>query len=333
MNVPHIGKVPRINPVIFAADHRMEDEHGNPTTLDDGPGCTELVFRDMRPALSLERVGRDYIKEHVLVAGGDVARVGQALRDWFSALDPQRDVTTLTRADGRAVVDRVTARGNSPATARRIITVGAAALNHAKREERLLKVPKFQMPASSSPRAEWLTREQVATIMEAPKPERLHRFFMLAFGTGARAQAIEQVKWSAIDWDARSIDYRTPGVNHKNKRRVVAPLSDKLYAYLREEYARRQDDYVIGLGPSGRCTSCYHLAARLMKQLAILVRAPRHICRHTFVSWLLQGDSSRGIAPTPIHIVALLVGDTIGMLERVYGHIGHKDLLRAVNGL
>lgn len=268
-----------------------------------------------------------------MTGGGDVAKARQALRDWTAALGASIDAGTLKRADGRTVVDRVLARGAKPATARRIMAFGIAALNHAKKEERIDKVPTFQMPAMSSPRLRWLTREEHRRLMQTPMSPRLKSFYILAFETGARAEAIEELTWDRVDFEHRTIDYRVPGVIYKNKRRVVVPISNHLLPRLEAMYARRKDAYVIGLSPTGKVTKTYNEAVKVMKAAGIRDAVPRHVCRHTFASWLLQGDEARGVKPVSIERVAKLIGDTVAMVERTYGHLTPKHLLDDVNRL
>lgn len=283
--------------------------------------------RERGAVLTMWDVALDYIEEHCIGAGVDPQRAWGALEDWLYALGPDRDAATLARADGRLVVDRILARGCTSATARRIMTFGNAALNHARKEERLTKVPHFQMPARSESRVRWLSREEHRLLMQRPMPPRLYRFFLLAFGTGARSEAIEELTWDQVDLAQRTINYAKEGVVYKNKRRALVPISDDLYPRIVRMHERRTDDYVIGLGPRGACSTTYHQAKAALKAVGIDEEGvARHVARHTFASWLLQNGVS-------IYEVAKLIGDTVAMVERVYGHLQPKHLLGAINRL
>lgn len=331
MRIARIGRVPRVNPVVFAADHPLVDQFGEPTTWDE-PSC-ELVPAAWPTHYTLERAFRDYAREHAKPRGVCLNRVGIAARDWLVALGPQMDISTegkLRREHGRMVVEHILSRGVKPASARRNMAIGIAALNHARKEERIKTVPKFQMPDQSSPRIRWLTREEHKALMRAPKPPRIYRFWLLAFATGARSRAIEELVWERVNFRERTIDYRVPGVTYRNKRRAVVPISDSLLPRLESAYARRKDDYVIGLGERGAC-SCTYLACKAdLAQIGITEEGvARHVARHTVASWMLQGDPERGIPPASIYDVAQLLGDKVSMVEAVYGHIAPKHLLRA----
>lgn len=282
---------------------------------------------------TLERSLKDYAREHAQPRGVCLNRVGIAARDWMTALCPQMDISTegkLRREHGRTVVDYMLSRKMKPASARRNMAIGIAALNHAKKEERIKTVPKFQMPDQSSPRIRWLTREEHRALMEAPKPERIRKFWTVAFATGARSRAIEELRWSQVNMRERTIDFRVPGVVYRNKRRAVVPISDSLGQHLERFYATRESDFVIGLGERGKCSCTYIPCKEDLAQIGITeYGVARHVARHTVASWLLQGDPERGIPPASIYDVAQLLGDKVSMIERTYAHVMPQQLLRA----
>jgi len=270
------------------------------------------------------QVCQAYVQEHVLPSGSDPRRAAYALKKWLESMDYDflRDASTIKRADGRTFIDHRRAQGVGNAAIRRELSVFRAALYHAKKEERLDNVPRFQAPPESPARSDFLTREQYQRLILVPKKERLQRFLLLAFNTGARARAIETLKWSQVDMVRRVIDYREPGRVYKNKRRAVVPINERLYRRMENWYARRgESEYVIGLSACGKTATTYHSIVPLYQHIGIRPRAPRHVARHTFASWLLQGDPERGIAPTPIHIVAELMADDVKMVQRTYSHI------------
>jgi integrase len=184
------------------------------------------------------------------------------------------------------------------------------------------------LPEPATARPHWITREKYAELMERVKmSERIRRFWLLAFGTGARSEAIEEATWDRFDRADRTIDYNVPGVIYKNKKRVVAPLNDQLFATFDALYSERTpgDPYIITRGRPrvNDFATTYHEANRCMHDLG--VKKPgvaRHIARHSFVTWLLR-------ARVPIYEVALLVGDRVSMIEKVYSHVIPRDLRQA----
>lgn len=315
MRLDRIGLVPRVNPVVFPAEHPIVEQ--------PLPGDTVLIAA--KGVYTLEMTFRDYCREWAKPEGVCLNRVGIAARDWMTALDPQMDAGKLTRADGRAVVAYMLERGIKPSSARRNMAIGVAALNHAKREERIETVPEFSLPKSGSPRMRWLTPEEVQRLMQVPKHPRTQRFFILAFGTGCRSEAIEQLTWDRVDFKSRTIDFRLPGVNHKNKKRPIAPINDALFPRLLSMYERRKDNYVIGLGDRGAVSCTYIPCKRALAAIGIVEEGiARHVARHTFCSWRVQAGFSYA------HIGAL-VGDTSKMIEETYGHLSPHHLMAASN--
>lgn len=299
-------------------------------------GCTEVVcvpwpnaftvWAAAQPQCLLDAL-RHYYHEWVIPNSRSPNRSLYVFKHLLRHNDPTKLIDGIGRQDGRAYVAARTEDGVKPATIRREMCLWLAALNHAVREERSKCKFGFQMPPMSEPRIRYLTREEYARLMRTPMPPRIYRFFLIAFGTGARSRAIEELTWDRVDLQRRVIDFRLPGVNHKNKRRVVAPISDALFPRLEAMHTRRKDEYVIGLSERGRCVTTYHDAKKVLRTMGINeAGVARHVARHTFASWLLQEGVS-------IYEVAKLMGDTVGMVEKVYGHMQAHHLLGAVNRL
>lgn len=300
------------------------------------PGRDHPLPRTEGP-LTLALCFEDYIREWCVPERGDPDRAWIAFRAWIAALGHDRDATTLMRADGRTVVDHELARGVSSATARKHLTMGLAALHHAKKEERITKVPMFQMPGRSQPRIRWLTREEHRRLMLLPIPAPRRLFWLLAFGTGARTEAMLDLTWDRVDLVRRTIDYRIPGVVYKNKRRAVVPINASLYVRLESAYARRDESYPFVVSRKGRRYSqgsLYHECKADLAKIGIVERGvARHVARHTVATWMLRGDKERGIPPAPIHLVAQMLGDTVAMVERVYAHVLPTDLMDSTGAL
>jgi integrase len=233
-----------------------------------------------------------------------------------------RDLNTMKRNDGRYFVEQRLAKGVKPATARRDLTIIGAMMRHEKKEERITNVPSFQMPAASSPRIRFLTEEEHGRLMESKLPPRLRKFFIVAFLTGARSEAIEQLTWDRVNLEHRTIDFRVPGVAYRNKRRVIVPISDALLPHLQGMNDWREDEHVIGAG-----CSTYHQAKAALRGIGIDERGvARHVARHTFASWRVQ----RGV---PLFEIAQLMGDTVAMVEKTYAHLLPHHLMNAANNV
>jgi hypothetical protein len=69
-------------------------------------------------------------------------------------------------------------------------------------------------------------------LFAQPMSWRLRMFWLIAFETGVRSAAIEDLTWERVDLVNRVIDFRISGRDHKNKRRPIAPINDRLYPRL-----------------------------------------------------------------------------------------------------
>jgi integrase len=288
--------------------------------------------------VTLEQAFSAYLREHVALKPktekrirNDIKRASQSAREAFRILDPQTEIESLTRNDGRTYAQQRMAEGVVAASARRELSVISAAMLHAKKEGRVAKISALWKPEPAAARLMFLTRDEYQRLLKLPMSRRMRIFWLLAFGTGARAEAIEEATWDQIDWDARTIDYRKKGVVYKNKRRVVAPLNSRLVERLRGYYEIRDpaDPYIIGRGNPRKnaFATTYHEASRCVKSLGIYKPGlARHVARHSYATWLLQER-------VPIAEVAALLGDQVSMIERHYGHLMAGDLHRAAAAL
>jgi integrase len=307
-SVSHIGRVPR-PPLIDI------EGMGGP------PAIAGVDFDQWTPPyLMLGNALQNYCREHLMADGRDPRRMTIVAKHAFRLWGPEVDCTKLDRAKTREYIAARMSEGAKGATIRRELALVQAGINHNVREGRIEKAPKFAKPSPGSPRLRWLTREEYKRLMAQPMEYRIKIFLLLAFGTGARSFAIEELRWSQVNFQTRLIDYKRPGAIYRNKRRAIVPIGDALLPRLETAFARRKDDFVIG---AGGCT--YRKVKALMRGIGIDEEGvARHVARHTFASWLLQ-------AGVPIAYVAQLLGDKVSMVEAVYGHLVPDNTRGAVN--
>lgn len=293
-----------------------------------GDPCEGLYLTPWPEFLSFERVMGSYARENMVATGASstkLKRFGYVAKDLLRVFDPQKPIEAFERNDGRRYAEIRMAEGIIGATVARELTFAISACNHAKREGRTKHEFKLWKPEPSPPRLRVLNHEEERRLMLAPKARRTQLFLLLAFNTGARARAIEEATWDRVDLERRTIDYRVPGVAYKNKRRVVAPINDYLLRRLESAYQLRQDEYVIGRGPRGKVSTTYHDVKQAYRFIGLVEDGMcRHVTRHTFATRLLRNR-------VPIAEVAKLLGDTIAMVEKVYGHLVPSDMMYAVN--
>lgn len=271
----------------------------------------------------------DYTRGRCVPTGGDSKRAWIAFRAWIDALGPDRDCTKLVWEDGQTVQEHEFKRGVSGATVRKHMLMGIAALNHARKRGRIKEeIPAFQIPDPAQPRVRWLTREERTRLLDLPKPWPRQLFWILAFNTGARTEAVLEADWERTDKLRRTIDFRVPGKKYKNKRRTCVPINDALLAALdATERDPRCPRLVTRKGKPYSKGSLYHECKADLAKIGIVERGvARHVARHTVATWMLRGDKERGILPATIHQVALFLGDTVAMVEKTYAHVLPSDL-------
>ena len=88
----------------------------------------------------------------------------------------------------------------------------------------------IEMPAASEPRDRWLRTSEIRALMAAAAEmrrgealSRLERFLWLALETAARVQAILDLTWDRVDFEAGVIHYDVPGRKKTKKGRAAVP--------------------------------------------------------------------------------------------------------------
>ena len=80
----------------------------------------------------------------------------------------------------------------------------------AEKKDLIGKAPFIWMPPASDPRDVRLTREQAARFIAACDAPHLRLFVVLALTTGARKEALLDLTWDRVDFDARRINLKDP---------------------------------------------------------------------------------------------------------------------------
>lgn len=290
--------------------------------------CNEIVYRfDLPNPPTLLGVWRDYIREHCMRLDQDVKRVVYTAHHWLRIMGIDAAPGAWKRANVMQYVDARLSEGVAPTTIRREETLQRAALGHAVKWERIEKVCYFPTPPGESAKRRPLTEEEFARVMRQPMPRRVRMFFLLAYWTGHRARAIEELEWSRVNWESRTLDFNVPGRRLHNKRRVSGfPIPDELLPRLEAAYAHpSRDSHVIGLGPRGRVSTTYHDCKAVLRAAGINERG---ICRHALRKTFVTERIKAGGNPEKI---AALIADNAGTMRRHYSVLLAEDLRATAN--
>jgi len=197
-------------------------------------------------------------------------------------------------------------------------------------------LPHVPLPPASQPREIYLDREAEARLWAKAEglvlrpgvplgQKRIGVFVCLALETAARARAIEGLTWDRVHLTGGLIDFREPGRRVTKKKRVAIPISDRLRPVLVHWFALSGGaGQNIATGPVLLSTGSARKAWERFRAKHGFDGVTRHSLRHTWATLKLQ----RGV---DIWQVAGVLGDTVEMVQRVYGHHCPENLRSAVN--
>jgi integrase len=222
----------------------------------------------------------------------------------------------------RAYVRDAQARGLGSGTIGEHTKTLRAALNWAHAEGLIPAPAKFPRRAPSPPRDRWLTRDEADRLLDACKSAHVRLFTLLAIMTGARSEAILDLRWSDVDLDGGVIRYPAkPG----GKPRAAVPINRTLAAALSAAYASRTTEHVVEWA-GGRVHTIWTTFKRTARSCG-LHDVTAHDLRRTAGHWMLQGG-------VPIEQVAAILGHRgITVTLRVYAKLYPAQLTGAVGAL
>ena len=111
-------------------------------------------------------------------------------------------------------------------------------------------------------------------------------FGVIAIDTGARKTAIEELAWDRIDLENLVIDFRLPGGEINNKRRVKSPISPRLLGVLERAFAESRNNWVLRAEIKSQ-TTIWNAWKATVEGTEFADTHP-HLMRHSFVTTMLQ---------------------------------------------
>ncbi len=256
----------------------------------------------------------------------DPARIAYAITpliDYWGDLA----VSAITKQTCKAYAKQ---RARSPGTVRRELTTLRAALNFAKEEGRLTRVPHVELPEKPDGKDVWLTHSEAAKLLNAARTGyanvRLYLplFILIGLYTGARKEAILSLRWPQVDLEAGRIDFAPIGSRRTNKGKVRGqPIPRRLLTFLRLARRRGTDlGYVvhdngarikdIGGAWDGKAERGQGSFGGACKRAGLVGVSP-HALRHTCGTWMAQ----RGV---PLHLVGGWLGHSDARTTALYAH-------------
>ncbi len=254
----------------------------------------------------------------------DPARIGYAI----GALVPILGDLPVGSINGAVCRRYIEARGKATGTVRKELGTLQAAINFCHAEGYLTYATKVKLPPKPPPRERWLTRDEVARLLNAAhrssRGKHLARFILTAIYTGTRSEAILGLRFMPnteggwVDTESGLMYRRGVGQAETKKRTPPIPIPRPLLAHLRR-WERNSARYVVEIDGQ-RVASVKSAWKRALADSGI-DHCTRHDLRHTAVTWAMQRRADKWAA-------AGFFGLTLDTLERVYGH-HHPDHLRS----
>lgn len=222
----------------------------------------------------------------------------------------------ITREECRAYVAARRDAGAADGTIRRELGILAAALRWNGSPP-----ASFELPPPSPPRQRWLTREEVARLLDAAQTTpHVHAFIHLAIATGARREAILELQWEThIDFKAGRVWL---GFKEGGKGRATVPMTDALRLALHNGRQIATTPWVIEYAGKPVRSIRKALAGVYARAGVEGVDAPAHVLRHTAGAWMAQ-------AGVPMLEISRRLGHaSIATTEKHYAHL-HPDFMQA----
>lgn len=161
-------------------------------------------------------------------------------------------ISTITKARIEKYVRDRQGVGESNGTIRKDLEHLKASINHEIGEGRLLYGPKIKMPPPPPARSGSLSDAQIDLIAKAAKSQHIKDFTYLAFDTGQRPGAIENLKWFQVDFKTKIINFdlieragRIVEREQSNKRVRPVPMSDRVLRILKRLFKVKKTEYVL----------------------------------------------------------------------------------------
>ncbi|MFW7267507.1 tyrosine-type recombinase/integrase [Gluconacetobacter sp. Hr-1-5] len=196
-----------------------------------------------------------------------------------------------------------------------------SALRWAHSEKWISTVPYVETPSAPPPRDRWLTKAEFQRLLGNTSTPHVRLFMLLALYTGARTSAILELTWDQVDLALGIIRF---GAGVGNKGRSTVPIVPELLSALKDAAFMRTTDWVIEY--RGDRIRKIKTAFNKRAKAAGLTGVTPHTLRHTCATWMVMGG-------VPFEMVAKYLGNSIEMVERVYGHHSPQWLKRAADAL
>lgn len=162
----------------------------------------------------------------------------------------KRTVADITPHEQRRFREWLAKRGTGQSGIDRILSVGRAALNRARKWEEVSEVPHIfgtltaEAKRAREPKGRPITPEELARLLDAARSRHMLTFILIAANTLARPAAVLDLAPSQFDGPHGLLDLNPVGRTQNKKFRPIIPVTSTLMPWLQRD-----------VGPSGRYVS------------------------------------------------------------------------------
>ncbi|RFD20120.1 site-specific integrase [Komagataeibacter melaceti] len=279
---------------------------------------------------SIDRIMQGYLEDRRprVASFASLEHASSAICEHLGYLQPDNLTTQVCRAyaktrheQGRRGLPPGQWRPLSDGTIIKELVTLRTALRWAVREKWIDSAPAIEVPRAPKSRERWLTHQEANRLIAVTTTPHVRLFILLALYTGARSGAIFELQWDQVNLEQRIISF---GQGTGNKGRSIVPMVPQLYEALIQAAEGRTTDWVIEY--RGQRIHKIKTAFNKRAAKAGLDDVTPHTLRHTCATWMVM-------AGVPFEMVAKFLGNSVEMIERVYGHHSPDWLKKATDAL
>lgn len=200
-----------------------------------------------------------------------------------------------------------------------------SAMNWAVKRTMIAAAPHIERPAKPDPDERYLTRDEIARLLDIEMMPHTRLAILLMLGTAGRIGAILGLTWDRVNFDEGSINLRVEDETGRRKGRAVVPMNAGLRRALGEAADAAMTDHVIEWG--GRPVRSVRKGVSTALKAAGIRDAKLHTFRHTAAVHMLG-------AGVPIEKVGQYLGhENLNVTYRIYGRFQVDHLRDGANVL
>lgn len=239
----------------------------------------------------------------------------KALRPFWGGKSPAQ----VTRDTCREYTEQRRSVGRMDGTIVKELRTLSAALHWADKNTPAV----FEAPPEPPPRDQWITEEEFTRLADAAlETPHLCVFLHLAIATGARKEALLDLRWDMVNFERGEIFL---GFKRGGKKRATVPMNRTLRAVLATAKERALSDYVVEFA-GGKVASVRTSWARACKAAEIDDLSP-HDLRHTAAVWMV----SKGVG---MEMVSQYLGhSSIEVTRNIYARYAPQAMAKAAEAL